>query len=66
MLLAIKHPRTIFRLAMASLGLFGVLGMAHVPARLGDTIDAARGALLGAAIGLIYLWFRRAPRGERS
>ena len=65
MLLAIKHPRTIFRLAMASLALFGLLGMVHLPPRLGDTIAAARGALLGAAIGLIYLWFRRRPTSIR-
>ena len=59
MLLAVKHPRTIFRLAMACLALFGVLGLVHRPSMISeDLVDAARGALLGATIVLVYLTFR--------
>jgi hypothetical protein len=59
MLLKTRNPRTIFRLAMASLALFGVLGIVHLPATFSeDMVDGMRGALLGASIALLYLAFR--------
>lgn len=59
MLLKATNPRTIFRAAMASLALFGVLGMPSLSTSLGeDVVDGIRGALLGATIGLLYLAFR--------
>ena len=62
MLLKTTHPRTIFRLAMASLALFGVLGIVHLPESFReDVVDGIRGALLGASIALLYLAFGRKP-----
>ena len=59
MLLKTTNPRTIFRLAMASLALFGVLGIVHLPETVSiDMVDGMRGALLGASIALLYLAFR--------
>jgi hypothetical protein len=59
MLLETNNPRTIFRLAMASLALFGVLGIVHLPATLGENmVDGIRGLFLGVAIALLYLAFR--------
>jgi hypothetical protein len=59
MLLKTKNPRTIFRLAMASLALFGLLGMLHLPEGFSEgMVDGMRGALLGATIALLYLAFR--------
>ena len=59
MLLKTKNPHTIFRLAMASLALFGLLGMVHLPKTFSeDMVDGMRGVLLGATIALLYLAFR--------
>ena len=59
MLLDVKHPRSVFRLALACLALFGVLGMVHLPSPVGeDIVDATRGALLGATIVFVYLALR--------
>ena len=59
MLLKTNNPRTIFRLAMASLALFGVLGIVHLPETFSDDmVDGMRGALLGASIAFLYLAFR--------
>ena len=59
MLLKTTHPRTIFRLAMASLALFGVLGIVRLPQPFNeDLVDATRGAFLGASIAFLYLAFR--------
>ena len=59
MLLKNTNARTIFRLAMAALALFGVLGMVHLsPTVSEDLVDGIRGALLGASIALLYLAFR--------
>jgi hypothetical protein len=67
MLLKTKHPRTIFRLAMASLALFGVLGMVHLPGSFGEgMVDGIRGALLGVSVALLYLAFRRGATDGRS
>jgi hypothetical protein len=60
MLLKVKNPRTLFRLAMGCLAIFGLLGMLH-PASSSfneGVVDGARGALLGAAVALIWLTFR--------
>ena len=69
MLLEMKHPRPIFRLAMACLALFGGLGFVHpLSTSSEDLLDATRGALLGATIVLIYLTFRlqRKRESDRS
>ena len=59
MLLKITNPRSIFRLAAGCLALFGILGMPRVTSAFGEgVIDGARGALLGAAVALLYLMFR--------
>ena len=59
MLLEVKNPRTLFRLAMACLALFGGLGMVHPPSTFSEgVLDGARGALLGATVALIALTFR--------
>jgi hypothetical protein len=56
MLLKTTNPRTIFRLGMAFLAMFGVLGIVHLPATFSeDILDGVRGALLGASIALLYL-----------
>ena len=66
MLLKIKNPRTIFRLAMASLALFGILGMVHPPEGFSEgMLDGIRGALLGASIALLYVAFRARRAGTR-
>ena len=67
MLLKTTNPRTIFRLAMTSLALFGLLGIVHLPATFSeDMVDGMRGALLGATIALLYLTFhlRRKRKGD--
>jgi multisubunit Na+/H+ antiporter MnhG subunit len=67
MLLETTNSRTIFRLAMASLALFGLLGMVRLPATFSeDLVDATRGALLGASIALLYLLFRRRKKREND
>ena len=67
MLLKTKNPRTIFRFAMASLALFGVLGMVHLPETFNeDLVDAMRGALLGASIAFLYLAFRLERKGKND
>ena len=59
MLLKVKNPRTIFRLAMVCLALFGALGLPSLASRFSeDLLDGMRGALLGATVVLIYLTFR--------
>ena len=58
MLLKVKSPRTIFRLAMMCLALFGGLGIPSLSSRFSeDLLDGMR-ALLGATVVLIYLTFR--------
>jgi hypothetical protein len=58
-LLKVKNPRTTFRLAMMCLALFGGLGIPSLSSRFSDDLlDGVRGALLGAAVVLIYLTFR--------
>ena len=57
--LKMKNPRIIFRIAMMCLALFGSFGMVHPTSTVSeDLLDGARGALLGAAIALLYLAFR--------
>jgi hypothetical protein len=59
MLMRMKTPRTIFRVAMMCLALFGVLGFPSLSSSLSeDVMHAVRGALLGASAALIYLTFR--------
>ena len=59
MLLKVKSPRTIVRLAMMCLALFGGLGIPSLSSRFSeDLLDGMRGALLGATVVLIYLTFR--------
>ena len=59
MLLKTTEPRTLYRLALVSLALFGILGMLHPRSPFSDgLLDGARGALLGATIGLVYLTSR--------
>jgi len=65
MLLKVRTPRTLFRAAMLSLALFGGLGMPSLASKLNeDTLDGVRGALLGAAVALIYLTFRLQRKRE--
>ena len=65
MLLKVTNPRTIFRAAMLCLVVFGVLGMPSLSRSLGENVvDGVRGALLGAAITLLFLAFRRQRRCE--
>jgi hypothetical protein len=65
MLLETRNARTIFRLAMACLALFGVLGLVHLPSTVSeDLVDGMRGALIGASIALIYLSFRLQRTGK--
>lgn len=66
MLLRKTSPQTLFRLAMACLALFGILGVPSLKAQLSeDLLDSLRGALLGANIALVFLAFRlqRQQRG---
>ena len=66
MLLDVKNSRTIFRVAMICLALFGVLGMPRVSSAFGEgLLDGMRGALLGASVALIYLTFRLRARQRR-
>jgi hypothetical protein len=59
MLLKVKSPRTIFRAAMMCVALCGGLGIPSLSSRVSeDLLDGVRGALLGAAVVLIYLTFR--------
>lgn len=67
MLLKVKTPRTIFRVAMVCLALFGGLGIPSLSSRFSeDLVDGLRGALLGATIVLIYLTFRLRRKREHS
>ena len=69
MLLKVKNPRTLFRLAMGCLALFGGLGMLHPTTTFSEgVLDGARGALLGATVMLIALTFRlqRVRRSDAS
>ena len=68
MLLKVKSPRTIVRVAMVCLAVFGGLGIPALASTFNeDVLDGIRGALLGATVALIYLTFRlqRAQRHER-
>lgn len=68
MLLKVKNPRTIFRVAMLCLAVFASLGMPMLASRFNeDLLDGLRGALLGATVVLIYLTFRlqRARENDR-
>jgi hypothetical protein len=59
MLPRIRNPRSLFTLATGCLALFGLLGMPRLASSLNESaLDGARGALLGAAIALVYLMFR--------
>ena len=59
MLLKTNNSRMIFRLAMACLALFGILGIVHPASTFSeDVLDGTRGALIGASIALLYLAFR--------
>jgi hypothetical protein len=63
MLLKTQTPRTLFRFALSSLALFGLLGMLHPAGRVAEgAIDGARGALIGATVALLYL----ATRAQRQ
>ena len=69
MSMTIRNPRTMFRVAMACLALFGLLGFSRLSAMFNeDLLDGLRGALLGATLALIYLTFRLQRRrdGDRS
>jgi hypothetical protein len=67
MLLRTTHPRSIFRLAAACLALFGLLGIPRVASSFGEgLLDGVRGALLGAAVALLYLMFRLQRKLERG
>jgi hypothetical protein len=60
MLLKMNSPRTLSRLALGALALFGVLGMLHPSSSFGEgLVDGMRGALLGATIALVYLTSRK-------
>jgi hypothetical protein len=59
MLMKVKNPRTIFRVAMLCLAVFASLGIPALASMFGeDLLDGLRGALLGATIALLYLMFR--------
>ena len=59
MLLKVKNPRTIFRVAMVCLAVFGSLGIPALASSFNeDLLDGIRGGLLGATVVLIYLTFR--------
>ena len=60
MLLNRARSGILFRASMVSLILFNALPLLlrKFPSVPVDIIDAARGALLGATIGLVYLFFR--------
>ena len=65
MLLKVKSPRTIFRLAMVCLALFGAFGIPSLASKVSaDLLDGVRGALLGATVVLIYLTFRLQRRRQ--
>ena len=65
MLLKVRTPRTMFRAAMLSLALCGILGMPSLAAKFSeDLVDGVRGALLGATVALIYLTFRLQGKRE--
>jgi hypothetical protein len=69
MLLKVKNPRTIFRVAMVCLAAFASLGIPALASRLNaDVVDGLRGALLGATLVLVYLTFRlrRARENDRA
>jgi hypothetical protein len=67
MLLKVKHPRTIFRLAMGCLLVFSGLGLMNPASTFSqDVVDGMRGALLGATIVLVYLTFRLKRTRERD
>jgi hypothetical protein len=63
MLFKVKNPRTLFRLSLSALALFGVLGLIHPASGFPEGfVDGARGALLGACIMLLFL----ASRAQRN
>ena len=65
MLLKVTNPRTIFRIAMICLALFGCLGIPSLASTFSeDLLDGLRGALLGATVVLIYLTFRLQRKQE--
>lgn len=67
MVFKLTNPRSIFRAAAACLALFGILGIPRVASSFGEgMLDGARGALLGAAVGLLYLMFRRQRTPEKE
>lgn len=67
MLLKMKTPLTIFRVAMLCLALFGGLGIPRLSSAFSeDLLDGMRGALLGATIVLIYLTFRLRRKRENA
>jgi hypothetical protein len=63
MLLKMKSSRSIFRIAMTCLAVFGILGIPSLSSTFSeDLLDGVRGALLGATIVLIYLTLRLRKR----
>ena len=53
------RPQSLFRVAMACLALFGILGMPRFSSAMDESwLDALRGALLGATLVLLHLAFR--------
>ena len=60
MLLHTGRPRALFRASMVSLILFNALPLLlrPFPSVPVDIIDGIRGALLGATLALIFLFFR--------
>ena len=63
MLLKARNPRTLFRLGLATLALFGILGMIHPDGRFNEgVVDGVRGALIGASIALLFFAFRAERR----
>ena len=57
------QAKTFFSLTMICLGLSGALGMIHPTSSFADgMVDGIRGALIGAAIALVYLGARRKVR----
>jgi hypothetical protein len=66
MLLRTGRSRTLFKASMVSLILFNAvpLLLRPFPSVPVDVIDAVRGALLGATIALVFLFFRSRRLGH--
>jgi hypothetical protein len=67
MLLKMKDPRSIFRMAAACLVLFFVLGLPRAASSFSEgMLDGMRGTFLGAALMLFYFMFRLKRKQERN